>query len=158
MRRSVKKATKTAIIQFEESLANDKKNPKRLFSYINSKQKIKTKLNTMRTNSGDVTSDKVEIANLLNQHFNSVFVYEPFNDIMPDFPKRTDHEISDLKIELLIIKLKLEKLDVSKSQGNDEVHPMSFKNAPLIGQFHFKLFFNHHLIKAYYQTSGLKPM
>ena len=69
MRRTVKKATKTAIIQFKESLANDKKNPKRLFSYINSKQKIKTKLNTMRTNSGDVTSDKVEIANLLNQHF-----------------------------------------------------------------------------------------
>ena len=61
----------------------------------------------MRKNSGEVTSDKVEIANLLNQHFNSVFVSEPFNNIMPDFPKRTDHKMSDLKIELQIIKLKL---------------------------------------------------
>ena len=33
-----------------------------------------------------------------------------------------------------------------------------FKDALLINQFHFKLFFNHHLYKAYYQTSGLKQI
>ena len=58
IRREIKKESKKATITFEQRLANDKKNPKLLYAYVNSRQKVKDSINAMRNKNNEVTNDK----------------------------------------------------------------------------------------------------
>ena len=46
--KDITKLTRATIREFEENLANDKKKQKRLFLYVNSRQKVKTQINSLR--------------------------------------------------------------------------------------------------------------
>ncbi len=48
IRKLIKKESKKSVRSFEEDLTKDKKNPKRLFAYVNSKQSVKAKISSMR--------------------------------------------------------------------------------------------------------------
>ena len=67
-RNKIKKECKKGRSSFEINLARDKKNSKRLFAYVNSKQKINTGMEAL-IREGKVTYDKKEIADTLNNHF-----------------------------------------------------------------------------------------
>ncbi|XP_065658167.1 uncharacterized protein LOC136082677 [Hydra vulgaris] len=64
VRNQIKKYNRSAIGIFEEDLSNDKRNPKRLFNYINSKRSSSSSINALITES-DISIKKVDIANVL---------------------------------------------------------------------------------------------
>ncbi|XP_065665729.1 uncharacterized protein LOC136087151 [Hydra vulgaris] len=117
VRNQIKKYTRSAIRIFEEDLANDKRNPKRLFNYINSKCSSSSPINALITES-DFSVKKVGIANELNLQFQSVFTTGNVHTL-PHFPNRTSNTISSLKIDQSLVKSHLLKLDLNKSFGTD---------------------------------------
>ena len=57
----------------ESIVAKSKMNPKLLNSYINQNKKCKESIRVLRSPSGDLRTDKIEIVNLLNEQFFSAF-------------------------------------------------------------------------------------
>jgi len=84
----LKKQCKLALSTYELTLVSDKLNPKRLFAYIKSQQKISSGINFLSHNN-DIISDRQSIANALNNQFYSVFVKDPLPLLLATFPPRT---------------------------------------------------------------------
>ena len=120
--REITKLTRTTVREFEEKLANDKKNPKKLYAYINSRQKVKTQINSLLVQNKIITDGK-EIANALNNQFQSVFVDDSDNCELPEFKKRTSESISDISFTPEKVIEYLMNMKTDKSQGNDNIHP-----------------------------------
>ena len=53
-----------------------KKEPKNLYKYLNSQQVVKESIRALKKSDGEFTQGRMEIANLLNKNFQSVFVIE----------------------------------------------------------------------------------
>ncbi len=75
-KKTLKKAIKK-ILEFEMNLASDKKNPQRLYAYINSKQNISCAINSIMIPEGTLSTHHTVIAENLNRQFASVFADEP---------------------------------------------------------------------------------
>ena len=77
-----------------------------------------------------VTVDKMEIADILNRHFESVFIKEP-PDSLTYFENRTNFSFGIenflSKINELEIEKRLNSLQESKSMGPDQIHPKILK-------------------------------
>ena len=59
---------------FEKSIAsNAKKNPKMVYSYVNSKKVVKDNIRALIDENGVRTEDPSEITKILNKQFESVF-------------------------------------------------------------------------------------
>ncbi|XP_065664655.1 uncharacterized protein LOC136086290 [Hydra vulgaris] len=124
-RKFVKKLSHSSLKSFEIALANDKRNPKRLFSYINSKRSVTNQISSMRITSSSeiISSEKITIANSLNNQFQSVFSKEPSNNNLPRFDRRTNTTLSSKSFDTLATLMELSALDISKSLGVDNVSP-----------------------------------
>jgi hypothetical protein len=129
IKKLVRKTLNSSIKKFEESLANDKKNPKRLFAYINSKQKIKSTINSLIINNQEITT-RTDIANALNNQFKSVFVNDAQSET-PNFSQRTQTRIESMLISETLVKEELMKLQTNKSCGIDGLHPAILKQCAL---------------------------
>ena len=104
-----------------------KSNPKRFFSYLNSKRKIKNTLTSIRNEHGSFTTSAEDTGNALGSFFASTFTKnddssscEPgsrdqFDDVNNDIP--------DLEIMSSSVKEILASLRITKSMGPDEIHP-----------------------------------
>ena len=113
---------------FEKKLSDNIKNDsKSFYSYVRSKQRTKDKVGPLKNSVGDVITDDKEAANLLNNYFSSVFTKEDCSFIPEPIlvfdqnligPGLSLMEITDVTVEN-----KLEKLNVSKCPGLDEIHP-----------------------------------
>lgn len=62
MRRLVKRS----IAKYEYEIASDKRNPKRLFKYISSRQKLNNSINCLADGNGILTTNPERMAHLLN--------------------------------------------------------------------------------------------
>ena len=122
------KINKVAKRNFEQNLAkNVKDNSKSFFSYVRSKQRTKAKVGPLKDKGGKVINDDRLAANLLNEYFSSVFTKENYNNA--PVPKQIFQ--GNIQTEgLLFIEIteemvanKLEKLDVNKCPGLDDMHP-----------------------------------
>ncbi|XP_065658820.1 uncharacterized protein LOC136083352 [Hydra vulgaris] len=124
-RKFVKNLSHSSLKSFEIALANDKRNPKRLFSYINSKCSVINQISSMRITSSSeiISSDKITIANSLNNQFQSVFSKELSNDNLPRFDRRTNTILSSISFDTLATLMELSAIDISKSLGVDNVSP-----------------------------------
>ena len=85
---------------YEENLvSNIKTNPKVFWKYVNSKMKTRLPVDIFRTNDGEAVSN-LDIANVLNEYFVSVFTQEDLRnmpsllDVFNDVPM-ADIQISD---------------------------------------------------------------
>jgi gas vesicle protein len=116
------KLVRSTVKNFEENLANDKKNPKRLYQYIKSKQKINTNISTLLIDNKSITNG-IEIANALNNQFQSVFEDDSNTAELPNFPKRTNASLSEISFTPEKILQYLKTLHPEKAQGNDNIHP-----------------------------------
>ena len=139
-RKKVNSETHKKIRDYEESLAYDKKNPKRLFAYINSRKKVTSKISSMKYND-EITTDKQKIANSLNNQFESVFVNDDF--IEPSFEKRTNEILSELVLTTSDVLDELTRLDPNKSIGPDLIHPWVLKYSADSLVVPLKLLFNN---------------
>ena len=65
-------------MKWETKLASRAKHdPKLIYSYIRKKMDVKEQIRVLKDDEGELTVDKLEIADILNRHFESVFIKEP---------------------------------------------------------------------------------
>ena len=115
-------------------LKSFKGNPKRFFGYIRSKQTVKTKVAALKKSNGDLTQTDEEVAEVLCEHFQSVFVDETAYDSTgseADEDGATEGGAAmgsmDVRFTVDVIREKLIKLQENKSPGPDGIHPMILK-------------------------------
>jgi hypothetical protein len=120
---------KKAHSQFEKEMVTSfKDNPKKFYSYIRGKQKVKIGINKLETHDGNFTSCDKESAQVLCNFFKSVFVNEDGGEL-PECPNRTNDTegLEDLTISLDGITKKLRSLKEGSSPGPDNLHPKVLK-------------------------------
>ena len=118
-----RKAKKT----FERTLAkDDKRNPKAMFSYINSKLKTKTGIADLDIETGKATTDS-EKAETLNKFSSDAFTDEDTSNIPSFHTEDTRKPLEKLKITEEEVKKRLESLNQNKSPGPDGLHPRVLK-------------------------------
>ena len=76
----------------------------------------------MQNEMGELVDNDKEICNILAKYFNSV--YTPASDeVMPEMNNMFVSEIGNLEITREDIKSRLERINVTKSSGPDNIHP-----------------------------------
>ena len=125
----LKKKIKQAVTTLEHSLADDKANPKRLFSYINSKTSARAPISRLRRRDGTLATDGVDIANALNAQFESVFTQED-PSTTPVLPRavNADQCVSALSVTPFEVEQRLRCLETSKASGDDNVAAIVLKS------------------------------
>ena len=125
--KKLKKAIKSAKLQFEKELGERaKKDPKLIHCYIRNKLEVKEQIRVLKDKEGKLVADSKEIAEMLNAQFKSVFSQETLEPL-PDFKTRTKVSIDKQKIleslNLGDIERRLKSLKEHKSMGIDGIHP-----------------------------------
>ena len=73
---------------FEKKLAGKIKNYSTSFyAYVRSKQKVRDKVEPLENNSGNIISDGLQMAEVLNEYFSSVFTTEDISSLPVQFTK-----------------------------------------------------------------------
>ncbi len=125
-------------------------NPKKFFTYIRSKKKLKTNIGPLMDETESLTQDSKHLAKLLNSNFALVFTTE-HKETIPEGPA-PPRGITPLEIDAISaqdVKKYLDKLDTNKSMGPDSLSPRLLKE--------FKQQILHPLTYSYiYSTSRYK--
>ena len=74
--------------------------------------------------NNDIFTSDADKANILNQYFETIFTLD--NNILPDFPMRTDKSIDDINISPSIVHGILKKLRINSVAGPDGLPPFFF--------------------------------
>ena len=129
MRNKLQRALKNNYASYINSLGiSVTKNPKKFWSFVKTKTGTKSVPETMKVDNRDVTNKK-EIAEAFNKYFNSVFsANEPCN---ADFNVTQNRELCFIQLtEQEVLKI-LEKLDIKKAKGPDNISPIILKDCRL---------------------------
>ena len=85
------------MVNYEKKItSNMKGNPKRFFSYLNSKRKIKNSITVVKDSNGDLCQSPQESSDILADFFSSTFVEEPFGPLNETSYKECHDQIDDL--------------------------------------------------------------
>ena len=94
LRNQTKKACRTAVKSYEQSVAKEaKQNPKKFFAYARSKLKAKESVADLN-DSGRKASSDMDKANVLNSFFSSVFTDEDFSTLPDCEMHQVDFQLS----------------------------------------------------------------
>ena len=77
----------------------------------------------MKNELGELFGNDKDICDILGKYFNSVYIPQS-NDDMPEMEALCEQEIQDIRITREAVQKKLEKLNVTKSCGPDNMHPI----------------------------------
>ena len=126
-RNDVKCKIRSARNSYERSLLDKlRSNPKALYSYIKSKQKIRPSIGPLIKSDGSLTADDQEVTETLNQFFESTFTKENLSSMpVPSFV--SEDSICDIDITESIVLQKLLELKVNKAPGPDGIHSYVLK-------------------------------
>ena len=112
---------------FQRTLAKDaKRNPKDIFSYVNSKLKTKTGIADLDIETGKATTDS-EKAEALNEFFSDAFTEEDTSNIPSFHTEDIRKPLEELKITDENVKERRESLNPHKSPRPDGLHPRVLK-------------------------------
>ena len=90
-----RKARNRAIYKYEYDLVDkSKQNPKLLYSYSRSRQQTKVGIRALKGKEGVSITDRVKMAELLNENFHSVFSVDNNLD-NPVFDNRTENNCKE---------------------------------------------------------------
>ena len=118
-----KKLTRKAKRAYENKLAKGIRHNKRtFFRYVNSKLTVRPEITEMKNELGELFGNDKAICDILGKYFNSVYLPQS-NDTMPEMEVLCEQEIQDIQITREAVQKKLEKLNVTKSCGPDNMHP-----------------------------------
>ena len=95
---------------------NAKKEPKKIYSYINKKNLIKDYVKALKNENGEITTNNQQMCNILNKYFNSVFTSENM-ETLPIVSSRSDISCSDPGFFENDIAKRLKDLNLNKSPG-----------------------------------------
>ena len=119
----LKKQTRVAKRLYEKKIAKEVRHNKRQFyRYVNSKLTVRPEISEMQNELGELVDSDKEICNILARYFNSVYT-PASNEEMPEMNEIYENEISNINISRNDIQTRLEKLNVNKSCGPDNIHP-----------------------------------
>ncbi|CAM4664489.1 unnamed protein product [Lepidochelys kempii] len=111
----------------ELQLARDvKSNKKGFFRYVGNKKKAKKSVGPLLNEGGNLVTEDVEKANVLNAFFASVFTNKDSSQTAA-LGITTWGVDGQPSVEKEVVRDYLEKLDVHKSMGPDELHPRVLK-------------------------------
>ncbi len=114
---------------YEKQLAREVKiNPKKFFTYIRSKKKVKKNISPLTDEAGSITQDSKHMAKILNSNVASVFTTEDKETILEGpAPARGITPLEIYAISAEDVKKYLDKLDTNKSMGPDSLSPRLLK-------------------------------
>ena len=161
------KKQRTCMINYEKKIAKCvKTNPKRFYSYLNSKRKAKGSAIHLKDSSGSWAETAEQSANLLADFFASTFKPED-----KDTALNIDHdmqlsekEIGDIMFEKRALQKLLRDLKIDKSMGPDGVHPKLLKHLSNNDNFTssllelFQKCFNTGKIPKVWKTAHVTPL
>ena len=108
---------------FERKIAkNSGKNRRAFFKYVNSKLTVRPEITAIKGDDGQLKENDADICEAIAKYFNTVYLPQS-NEEMPDMQNMTEAIISSVNITRDMVKDKLEKLNVRKSCGPDDIHP-----------------------------------
>ena len=122
--RSVKKAIRSAKRSMEKRLAREKVgNSRPFFSYVKKKTKTKVTVGPIKKESGELTSDVVEMAEELNKFFGSVYTRENTTNIPEPERKRTRTKLTNSWLTTAKVNKKIKNLRTNSAAGPDGISP-----------------------------------
>ena len=93
------------------------------YNFVNNKIGRNHGIGPLLMNNEIFTSD-ADKANILNQYFETIFTLD--NNILPNFPMRTDKSIDDINISPSIVYSILKKLRINSAAGPGGLHHRFF--------------------------------
>ena len=119
----LKKNARQAKRAYEKKIAKEVRGNKRqFFRYVNSKLTVRPEITAMQNETGELIDNDKEICNIMARYFNSVYTQVNVNEL-PDINNMYESEIMDIEITKEDIQNRLERLNVTKSCGPDNIHP-----------------------------------
>jgi hypothetical protein len=106
------------------------------WKHINSKHIAKPDIPSLKNpTTGLLIERSAEKADLLNTYFTTVFTQEPIQSSLPTLQTIVSDQTPRVKIDLQVVLKKLKELRISKSPGQDGLHPRVLKEtADLIAE------------------------
>ena len=138
----MKKQSRKAKREYEKRLAREIRHNKRaFFRYVNSKLTVRPEISQMRNELGELVDNDKDMCNILGKFFNSVYSPQT-NDEMPDMETLCNIEIGDIVITKDEIMERLVKINVNKSCGPENIHPLLLQKTEDITCVPLELIFN----------------
>ncbi|CAM4564646.1 unnamed protein product [Lepidochelys olivacea] len=130
--RSCRNDIRRAKSHLELQLARDvKSNKKGFFRYVGNKKKAKESVGPLLNEGGNLVTEDVEKANVLNAFFASVFTNKVSSQTAALGITKWGRD-GQPSVEIEVVRDYLEKLDVHKSMAPDELHPRVLKELPAV--------------------------
>ncbi|XP_065671811.1 uncharacterized protein LOC136089683 [Hydra vulgaris] len=124
----IKNIIKNSIKQLERTIASKFNcNPNLLYKYINEKKSVKTQIQALENENGEIILDQLTIATELNKYFHSVCVDDYDTSIIELHNIPSNLLLDTVLITHNDVQIRLKALDKSKSVGFDFVHPYILK-------------------------------
>ena len=141
----LKKESRKAKRAHEKKLAKDIRHNKRaFFRYVNSKLTVRPEIVEMQNEIGELVDNDKDICDILGRYFNSVYTAQSSGE-MPDMETLCEREINEIEVTQEDVQIRLEKLNVTKSCGPDNIHPLVLQKTASATCVPLKLIFNRSL-------------
>ena len=122
-RSELKKGLRRARRGHEKSLAGRiKENPKAFYSYVRNKRMTRVRLGPVKDSSGNLCMESVEIGEVMNEYFSSVFTKER-GHVFEEEKVLQANRLEEVDVRREDVLAVLNKLKVDKSPGPDEIYP-----------------------------------
>ena len=116
----VKRRIRNSKNNTERRVAKDaKENPKAFFSYVNSSKKTRGKIGPLKDRSGEIVTDPLEQAGILNAHYATVFT-RSMNDL-PVVESSMEEVIDDVDVSIERVKNTIDELKEISAPGPDNI-------------------------------------
>ena len=105
-RNSLRSLTRSLRSNFEQSIVDNlRTNPKGIWSYINSKTKVRSEITSLTASNGDSATTPLQKAELLNSYFSGVFTYENLETLpgILDFNYEQPLSVVNVANEIVVI-------------------------------------------------------
>ena len=131
LRRKAKKLIKSSKKTVEAQIANScKTNPKEFHSYVKSKRVLASTIGPLITENGNQIDNEVEMANVLNGFFSTVFTTEDVQNSLPmPEPQAQGRTLPDFIVTENEILTVMNSMNVNKTPGPDKISPRLLKEA-----------------------------
>ena len=117
--------------EYEVRISHEaKKNPKLFYSYIGNKKTVRNNRDPLVDNDNKLISDDKDMVSILNSTFSSVFTEEGEADIPTPsniFQDPDEEKLIITEIQTHKVRKYLQKIDLKKSVGPDEISPRLLK-------------------------------